>query len=87
MLIALFLMGYASAPQTKEQTAMSANLPQTYSKPLCLDLRPWQMLPCQKMAKELEGRVVAAHAGCCVFCVLCLVLCLRGLLATGVVED
>jgi hypothetical protein len=52
------------------------------------DVGPWGMLPWQKMAKPLEGRVMAAHVGCCVFfCVLCFVLCLSGVLATGVVEN
>jgi hypothetical protein len=45
------------------------------------------MLPWQKMAKPLVGRAVTAHVGCCVFCDLCFVLCLSGLLATGVVEN
>ncbi len=33
------------------------------------DLGPWRMLPWQKMAKPLKGRAMAAHVGCCVFCV------------------
>ncbi len=35
------------------------------------------MLPWQKMAKLLEGRVVAAHVGCCVLCVFCALCCVR----------
>jgi hypothetical protein len=58
---------------SRERKPTAGRLQQTHSKPLCLDLRPWQMLPWQKMAKPLEGRVVAAHVGCCVFCVLCYV--------------
>jgi hypothetical protein len=45
------------------------------------------MLQWQKMAKPLEGRVVVAHVGCCVFCVVCFVLSSSGLLATSVVEN
>jgi hypothetical protein len=39
------------------------------------DLGPWQMLPWQKMAKPLEGRAMAAHVGCCVFFVFCVLCC------------
>jgi hypothetical protein len=52
------------------------------------DLGAWRMLPWGKMAMPPEGRAMAAHVGCCVFCVfLCFVLCLSGLLATNMVEN
>jgi hypothetical protein len=35
----------------------------------CQDVGPWQMLQWHKMAKLLEGKAMAAHVGCCVFCV------------------
>jgi hypothetical protein len=75
---------------SRESKPAAGRLQRTHSKLLCLDLslRPWRMLPWQKMAKPLEGRVVAAHVGCCVFCVfLCFVLCSSSLLATGMVEN
>jgi hypothetical protein len=36
---------------------------------------PWRMFPWQKMAKPLDGRAMAAHVGCCVFCVVCVLCC------------
>ncbi len=72
--IALFFDGVCvSAPNkwasSREQEPTVGRLQRTHSKPLCLDLRPWQMLSWQKMAKLLEGRAMAAHVDCCVFCV------------------
>jgi hypothetical protein len=58
-----------------EHEPTTRRLQRTHSKPLCLDLRPWRMLPWQKMAKPLEGRAVAAHVGCCVLCVFCALCC------------
>jgi hypothetical protein len=74
MPIALFFDGVCvSAPNegtsSREREPATGRLQRTHSKPLCLDLRPWRMLPWQKMAKLLEGRAMAAHFGCCVFCV------------------
>ncbi len=79
-LVALFFDGVCvSAPNkgtcSHECKPASRRLRQTHSKPLCLDLRPWQMLQWQKMAKPLEGRAVVAHVGCCVFCVFCVLCC------------
>jgi hypothetical protein len=39
------------------------------------DVGPWRMLPWQNMAKPLEGRVMTAHVGCCVFCVFFVLCC------------
>jgi hypothetical protein len=41
------------------------------------DVGPWRMLPWQTMAKPLEGRVMAASVGSCVFCVLCGLCCVQ----------
>jgi hypothetical protein len=54
----------------RELEPATGRLQWTHSKLLCLDLRPWQMLPWQKMAKPLEGRVAVSHVGCCVFYVV-----------------
>ena len=60
---------------SRKRKPPAGRLQQTHRKPLCLDLRPWQMLPWQKMAKPLEGRAMVAHVGCCVFCVFCVLCC------------
>jgi hypothetical protein len=60
---------------SRKREPTTGHLQQTHSKQLCLDLRPWRMLPWQKMAKPLEGRAVAAHLGCCVFCVFFALYC------------
>ncbi len=80
--IALFFDGVCVSTPNKgasshERESTTGRLQRTHSKPLCLDLRPWQMLPWQKMAKPLEGRVAAAHLGYCVFCVFCALCCVR----------
>jgi hypothetical protein len=76
MPIALFFDGVCvSAPNegtsSRKRGPAVGHLQWTHSKPLCLDLWPWRMLPWQKMAKPLEGRAVVADVGCCVvFCVV-----------------
>ena len=74
MPIALFFDGVCvSAPNegtsSHKRKPATGRLHRTHSKLLCLDLRPWGMLPWRKMAKPLEGRAMAAHVGCWVFCV------------------
>jgi hypothetical protein len=74
MPIAIFFAGVCiSAPNkgtsSRERKPTTDLLQRTHSKPLCLDLRPWWMLPWQKMAKPLEGRAVVAYVGYCVIVV------------------
>jgi len=37
------------------------------------DIGPWQMLSWRERPKPLEGRAAAAHVGCCVVVVFCVV--------------
>jgi hypothetical protein len=62
---------------SNESAPNAAHLVWAHRDQRCQDLGPWRMLPWQKMAKPLEGRVMAAHVGCCLFCVFCALCCVQ----------